>query len=337
MSKKAEEFVTPQQMRDAIEAIQKETADNGGIKNLYCVACGGSLAGLYPLDYLLRSESTTLASRAVTANEFVYDTPKAVGENSIVLAMSLAGKTPETVAAAKKAQECGAHVITLSIANDVPLAAYGEFHWLYGSELREGCGAENVNLAVVLRFGFELLHTLEGYEHYDKAVAAFAVLDDVCTKAKAQVQERAVLFGETHKNDPVIYTLASGASYCAAYMQTICMFMEMEWIHSGTIHAGELYHGPFEVTDRNTPFMVFVNEGKTRFLDERAVRFLEKYSGRVTVLDAKELGICIIDPEVVDYFNPIVLWSAAVQYTYALAKAKNHPLMHRRYMFKVEY
>ena len=168
-------------------------------------------------------------------------------------------------------------------------------------------------------------------------MAAFEVLDALCAKAKKQVSDRAVKFAEEHKDDAVIYTLASGATYCAAYMQTICMFMEMEWIHSGTIHAGELYHGPFEITDKNTPFFLFVNEGRTRFLDERAVRFLEKYSGRVTILDAKELGICIIDPEVVDYFNPILLWSCAVEYTRALADAKKHPLLQRRYMFKVEY
>lgn len=330
-------FITPEEMQAAILEIQEKLADKGGIKNIFCVACGGSLAGLYPLDYLLRSESVTIASRSITANEFVYDTPKAVNENSIVIAMSLAGKTPETVAAAKKAKECGATVITLSISKDVPLAEYGEYHWLYGSELRENCGTNNVNLAVLLRFGFELLHIVENYEHYDKAVEAFDVLESICAKAKAQVAKRAEKFGEDHKDDPIIYTLASGASYCAAYMQTICMFMEMEWIHSSTIHTGELYHGPFEITDKNTPFFVFVNEGKTRYLDERAVRFLEKYSGRVTVLDAKELGISIIDPSVVDYFNPIVLWSAAVQYTYAIAKAKNHPLLHRRYMFKVDY
>lgn len=337
MAVETQKFTTSAEMRAAIEEISAKLADKGGIRSVYCVACGGSLAGLYPLDYFLRSESRTIFSRSITANEFVYDTPAAVGENSLVLAMSLAGKTPETVAAAKKARECGANVITWSISKDVPLAEYGDYHFLYGSELRENCGPADVNLAMVLRFGVELLNAVEGYAHYEEAQAGFEALNQICPKVKKQVAERAKVFGETHKDDPVIYTLASGASYCAAYMQTICMFMEMEWIHSSTIHTGELYHGPFEVTDRNTPFMVFVNEGKTRFLDERAVRFLEKYSGRVTVLDAKELGISVIDPSVVDYFNPIVLWSAAVEYTYAIAKAKNHPLMHRRYMFKVEY
>lgn len=325
-----------QEMVETIEEIRAELKEKGGIRNLFLLGCGGSLAGLYPLDYFMRSESKTIPCRSMNANEFVYDTPKGCGENSIVICMSLAGTTPETVAAAKKAEEINAIVITMSLSKDSPLAQYGKYHWTYGSELR-GCDCRDVNLAKVLRFGMELLRIEEGYEQYDKAVAAFDVLDALCTKAKKQVAKRAVTFAEEHKDDAVIYTLASGATYCAAYMQTICMFMEMEWIHSGTIHAGELYHGPFEITDKNTPFFVFVNEGRTRFLDERAVRFLEKYSGRVTILDAKELGICVIDPSVVDYFNPILLWACAVEYTRALADAKKHPLLQRRYMFKVEY
>ncbi|WP_083588947.1 SIS domain-containing protein [Clostridium sp. Marseille-P3244] len=330
-------YTSPQEMIDTIEEIREKLKDKNGIQNLYLLGCGGSLAGLYPLEYFMRSESVRIPCRSINANEFVYDTPKGCTENSIVICMSLAGTTPETVAAAKKAEETGATVITMSISKDVPLAQYGQYHWTYGSELRGNCSYEDVNLAKVLRFGIELLRIEEEYADYEKALKAFSVLDEMCEKAKKQVAKRAVEFAEQHKDDPVIYTLGCGATYCAAYMQTICMFMEMEWINSGTIHSGELYHGPFEITDKNTPFFVFVNEGKTRFLDERACRFLEKYSGRVTVLDAKELGICVIDSSVVDYFNPILLWSCAVEYTKALADAKKHPLMHRRYMFKVEY
>ena len=71
---------------------------------------------------------------------------------------------------------------------------------------------------------------------------------------------------------------------------SICIFMEMQWIHSGTIHTGEFFHGPFEVTDANTPFVIQVSEGSTRELDERCLKFLHTYAKRIEVLDAKELG-----------------------------------------------
>ena len=41
------------------------------------------------------------------------------------------------------------------------------------------------------------------------------------------------------RDDSVIYTMGSGASYGAAYMESICIFMEMQWLDSSSIHTGE--------------------------------------------------------------------------------------------------
>ena len=90
------------------------------------------------------------------------------------------------------------------------------------------------------------------------------MITTVIRKARAHVAQRALDFAEEYKNDSVIYTMGSGAGYGAAYMESICIFMEMQWIHSGTIHTGEFFHGPFEVTDANTPFVIQVSEGSTR-------------------------------------------------------------------------
>ena len=65
----------------------------------------------------------------------------------------------------------------------------------------------------------------------------------------------------------------------------------MQWIHSACIHTGEYFHGPFEITDCNAGFVVQIAEGSGRELDERCLRFLQKYAKRFEVLDAKELGL----------------------------------------------
>nr|WP_272948253.1 type II asparaginase [Trabulsiella odontotermitis] len=65
----------------------------------------------------------------------------------------------------------------------------------------------------------------------------------------------------------------------------------MQWIHSACIHSGEFFHGPFEITDANTPFFFQLSEGSARPVDERALNFLKKYGRRIEVVDAKELGL----------------------------------------------
>lgn len=99
-------------------------------------------------------------------------------------------------------------------------------------------------------------------------------------------------------------------------------------IHSGTIHTGEFFHGPFEVTDANTPFVIQVSEGSTRELDERCLKFLHTYAKRIEVLDAKELGLSVIDPAVVDYFNHSLFNNVYPIYNHALAEDPPAPADH---------
>jgi len=113
--------------------------------------------------------------------------------------------------------------------------------------------------------------------------------------------------------------------------------MEMQWLNAASIHSGEYFHGPFEVTDKETPFILLMNEGRTRALDERAKTFLGQYAEKVEVVDAKELGINTIADEVVEFFNPILFYSIMCVYRAALADVRNHPLETRRYMGKVSY
>jgi fructoselysine-6-P-deglycase FrlB-like protein len=75
----------------------------------------------------------------------------------------------------------------------------------------------------------------------------------------------------------VLYTVGSGAAWGSAYMECICILMEMQWIHSNCIHSGEFFHGPLEIVDTETPFLLMMGDGSTRELDERVKTFLEKW------------------------------------------------------------
>ena len=84
----------------------------------------------------------------------------------------------------------------------------------------------------------ELLQQTEGYEHYDKFMAGLDRITTIIRQARAHVAQRALDFAEEYKNDQFIYTMGSGAGYGAAYMESICIFMEMQWIQSSSIHTG---------------------------------------------------------------------------------------------------
>ena len=62
------------------EAIYDAMKEKGGVKDVFFVACGGSLAAFYSAYYLLRTESRTVDAQFMTANEFVYATPVRVNK-----------------------------------------------------------------------------------------------------------------------------------------------------------------------------------------------------------------------------------------------------------------
>jgi fructoselysine-6-P-deglycase FrlB-like protein len=317
------------------EALASRAVDKGPIAEVFLVACGGSLVDLYPARFFLASESSRLRTDLYTSNEFVHVVPKALGVQSIVIVCSHGGDTPESVEAARIAQTKGALTVTLTHNEASKIAAFANHNIVY--EWGDESSVQNNPMAITLALCLEVLLHTDGYTHFEGFRKALQQIDDIVAAARNKVRERVAVFAETYQNEKLFYILSSGASYGHAYGFAICSLMEMQWLNASAIHSGEFFHGPFEVTDQQSNFIVLLNEGRTRPLDKRVIAFLERYAERYEVVDARELGIDVLSESVVDYFNPVLFYSVMCEYREALAKFRDHPLETRRYMGKVKY
>ena len=319
--------------KQIIESIKKEVAV---VKSVYFVGCGASKAELYPGKYFLEANARNIRVGHYTANEFLHATPVAVDETAIVITCSLGGTTPETVAASKKAMELGAKVIAVTHVDGSLLAKNAHYVVLHGFE--KNYAAKLEKMTKVLGLAVEILNQYEGYDRYDDMQAAFGKVYDLIEKAVSFVVPAAQNFAEDYKDAPVVYVMSSGATQEVAYAFSICLLMEMQWVNSGSFHDGEFFHGPFEIVDKDVPFILLMNEGRTRALDSRALDFLNRFQAKTTVLDGKDFGIASELPaSVAEYFNPMVLSAVLRVYAEQLAITRNHPLTQRRYMWKLEY
>lgn len=321
--------------KSVVEKILNSRKDQGGINKIYFAACGGSKAGLTPAHFFLESEAKVLRSSIFSAKEFVLCTPKALDKNSIVVSMSFSGTTPEAVEAAAVAKKAGAVSITLCADKESPLAKNGDYVFSYGDEPKYQYSTGS--MAIALRFAIELLNQLEGYACYNEIQHGFDILDDVIGKAREYAVPGAIEFAQKYKDEKVIYVLGSGANYNVAYTVTTCILMECQWIHSNPLHSGEFFHGPFEIVDKEVPFLVLLGDGRERPMDERAVDFLKKYGKKYAVLDAKEFGLNTLGDKVAEYLSPLVFTGVLSIYSHKLADARNHSVDVRRYMWHVKY
>ena len=328
------------QLNEAVEAVKTRK-----IENVYFVACGGSKAIFDPAQFIFDRE-TTLPSFVYNANEFIHRCPKGLGENSLVVTCSHSG-TP------------------LWKATQHPIS------YVWGPESNPG----DNNNGMLYRLVFSILNVLQPNEKYERAIKACDNLGKVYEANKAKFAESAKAFGKKYKNNKLIYTMSSGPCYGVAYSFAICLLQEMQWIHSEPIHSGEFFHGPFEVTDTDVPFIVLKNYGKdcdenvkknwiteygadykrplveidsagaysdsmngeTRVLDVRAEAFIKRFSEHVIPIDCNEFDMEGIDEDLRNYFAVLVAGVVLRSYADEIAYYRGHPLSVRRYMWCMEY
>ena len=108
-----------------VKAVQQAVAARA-VENVYFVACGGSLATLYPGKYILERETAAVSTGAYTAAEFLNDPPARLGEKSLVVLNSQSGGTPETAAAAVTASAAAAGTRTVKAAAPAALPQTGD-------------------------------------------------------------------------------------------------------------------------------------------------------------------------------------------------------------------
>jgi fructoselysine 6-phosphate deglycase len=307
---------------------------NRSINTVYFVACGGSQAVLMPGKYIFDKE-TTIPSQVYNANEFVYDTPASLDSHSLVITCSHSGNTPETVAATKLARENGALTIALSNLEGSELWNAAEFpvHYDWGTDVSDSDKNKGIFYGVL----FKVLELLAPDQKWATCFEALDLLTDLSTQTKKQYKDAATKWAIENKRKDTIYTIGSGLNYGEVYSTAMCWFMEMQWINSGCIHSGEYFHGPFEITDFDVPFLLVKGIGKTRFLDQRVENFATKYSQDVLILDQTNLPLASVPEEAKPYIAAILSGVAIRVFVEAIAYHRGHSLDVRRYMWHLEY
>lgn len=321
-------------IKNMISEIKEKMDARGGLKAVYFVALGGSLAAIYPGKYLMSCEAKNIAINLFTSNEFIYSNPKSLDEKCLVILCSLKG-TKETVDAVKFANEAGAITIAMTGSDTTEMAKLGQYTAIYSNGDNQVYSKSNQSLS--LRLGFEILKQFEGYEHYNHGMEAYSKIDSIFDDARLKITERAIKFANDYKDEEMFYILASGPCWGTGYSMASCHLMEMQWKNASMIHSGEFFHGPFEITDEKPVMVLIKSIGKTRYLDDRVEEFLNKFAKKVFVMDANETKLNLIDESVAEYFASVVMLPIERYVVTKLSNIRDHSMDKRRYMWQFDY
>lgn len=309
------------------------TALEKGLQRVYLVGCGGSHFGTYPAFDLLDRNTTAFATQRLTSTELVSRAPAGLDSHALVIAASHSGNTPETAQAAEFARQRGATVVAIAREGDSKLARAGHVHLDYPNTITvtEPKLVHNEQLALAL---------LEGVGAEAKAGVlrpSLASLPGALRAVKDEIATAGERVADVVADAPLSYIVAGGAAYGMAKMMAWCYFQEMQWMHAAAINGGDFFHGPFEMIGSDTPLVVLQAEDDARRLGERVVRFGERYTSKLAVVDTAGLTLPGITPEARPELSLLALMSAERRVLDHVAARRGHDTSQRRYMYKVQY
>lgn len=320
----------------ALSALRGRITDH-----VFFVACGGSLSIMHPAKFMLDQASQNLPSDIYNASEFTHRAPKRLTSDSLVILCSMTGTTKETIAAAEFARQAGALTVSLTVERDSPLARASDH--VVGFEAHYTTGipidAKNSNYARIYQLVLGLAARYGGDDRMEALTSSLDALQGVIDNAKTVFAQRFDDYAPHFAQQDVIYTMASGASYGAAYSYAVCVLMEMQWINSHPIHANEFFHGAFEVLDKDRCYILMKGLDSTRPLEERAENFLLRFGSKANILvvDATEIDFAGVAEEFRGALAPLVFFDTLWEFAYRLADIRKHEMMEaRRYMKKLD-
>jgi fructoselysine 6-phosphate deglycase len=321
--------------RERVRAIAQK-AIAGGMRNVWFVACGGSLYASSPVGYLLSRNAKSFTAHRMNAGEFNHVRPAAVGPDSLVVVGSHSGKTPETLAAVEIARALGARtVVGIGRVEDSPLGQSVDEMFAYGS--KDTVWEPKQVLLAYLAHGLLTGSGDQDAEAEEVAARSYAALPAILPGAIGSQDEALARIAARLAGEPVIQVLGSGPNEDVARCLAMCYLQEMQWMNAAAFNAGDFFHGAFEVVTENFPVILFLGRDATRPMAERAARFLGKYTRAAFCIDAASLDLPGVAEQSYAEIDPIVLGSTAVRLAQHFEAVTGHSLEIRRYMFKVEY
>jgi fructoselysine-6-P-deglycase FrlB-like protein len=314
-------------IENAIQEIMKKD-----IKNIYLIGCGGSLGVMFPCKYIL-DINCSLPGYVYNASEFLSLDPKNLDKKSLVILSSYTGETKETLDSAKYVKKIGASTIGFTGEENSSLGKNVDY--VFANNAKEG--VTDSKLIMLYQVIFNIIKRTDNYDRYDEIMDTLSSLPENLVKIKEKVEEQAIEFAKNNKDEKFFMTLGSGPCWGEAYMFATCILEEMQWIKTQPVHAGEYFHGAFEIVREDTNLIIFKGEDRTRPLIDRAEKFSRKYSKKITLIDTKDFELPGVPDDFRGYLSPLVLLAVMDVYAKKLAEQRNHPLEIRKYMGKVEY
>ncbi|WEV43168.1 SIS domain-containing protein [Lactobacillus sp. ESL0684] len=271
------------------------------IKKIFFTGCGGAFTkfvDLRPTMFKQLNIPFTIVSPEELVDVYLTD----LDEHTLVVSGTKTGTTTELLKSLNTIKDKSPKTIQLGFIGDAnsELEKMGILDYQFNSVDTD---------ANLIELGW-FLEVYSGAAQVQDTVVAQKQLSDLsqhlADKIEALVPKSVKKVNETDLSEMQMW-VSSGYAWGEACCFANYISEEIERIKSQSVHAGEYFHGPFEITDQNQCVNVVVNSGTTRDIDLRVVDFAKKFAKDCFVIDLKDFELTDLADNLKSFVEPYVL------------------------------
>ncbi|WP_105031987.1 SIS domain-containing protein [Arthrobacter ruber] len=324
---------TQAQIRSAIALrpeIEKTVAfiEERGYDNIYFIGAGGTYAAVLPYELYFQAYST-LPVRAAIGKELMLAQDAAFGERSIAVFTSISGTTEDVLEAIEFAKSRGAYTIGFTGYDDSPFAQAVDCSIISAPKTWF-----DVQL---LLFTTGVLSRRGEFDDYEAFADELTNLPDAIVAAAERAEPIAEAFARKHSDTDYYFVVGAGNLWGYAYLYSMCVLEEMQWLRTTRVHGAEFFHGSLELIEKDTALLLFKGEDQSRPLMDRVENFAVKYSDDVTTIDTRDYALEGVSERFRPFIGPMVIDAVTHRFSKHLEAVRGHSLDLRRYYRVVEY
>lgn len=317
-------------IRSEIENIA-DTICKTGFDNIILTGVGGTTADLTVVEKFFDVYSN-LDVKLINAADALVTKSKYITNRSLIITGSKSGDTKETVAICEYARNLGAQVVVFISNDNGPLNKIATYPIISNDTY-----IENALLKYYLLAG-RIMYNKGYFLDYPDFANEMKYLSVDMLDCKKIFEPTADKLAKEYWNEPYQIWVASDINYGIAYLYTMCILEEMQWMRTKLVSSSDFFHGTLELVDKDVPVFLVKGVGNCRILDERVEKFLVNHTSKLYVFDLAEYPLNHISEKYRYLVSPILLASLTRgRHCEHLEKYSGHDLNFRRYYRQFEY
>jgi len=264
--------------------------------------------------YLIEAHTRVLTSSAAPSMSSIYDASMDLRQ-SVCLAISQSGKSPDLLAAVEKARACGALIVAICNTTDSPLSRMADH------AIDIAAGPETSVAATKSYIGSlsAIIHLLASWTRSDALMEALRIAPSQMDQSWSADWTASI---EVLRDTVNLFVVGRGFGLGIA-QEAALKLKETCGLHAEAFSAAEIQHGPMALVKRGFPVLAFSQSDETRDSIESIAREFSDRGAKVLLAGghaggAIRLPVVTADPVI----EPMLMILSFYRMAEALARAR---------------